>query len=148
MTNKKLKSMAIVFILLMVGSTFTYALLNAFGKEGEEEIRVPNDKILNYELNEQQRKFLLTRGYTLIEYSYSSGCMECIDVKNNLERITQTSDGQIFLQELVKEGETSKVTITSLYGGKTLNNPTSKEVETQICDLLVQKPLWCVSSKV
>ncbi|MDI6825651.1 MAG: hypothetical protein QMD36_00430 [Candidatus Aenigmarchaeota archaeon] len=146
MTGKKMKTIALVFILLMFGSTFTYALLNSLRGSGKE-IQIPQDRILNYELNEEQRRYLLTRGFTLIEYSYPTGCLECINVKNNLERITQISDGQIFLQELIKEG-TPKLTITSWNGGKTLNDPKSKEAETLICDLLIEKPLWCVSSKI
>jgi hypothetical protein len=144
MTDKKSKTIALVFILLMFGSTFTYALLSSFGKN--EEISIPQEKILNYELNEQQRKYLLSKGYTLIEYSYPTTCLDCISVKNYLERITQNSDGKIFLQELIRENH--KVTITSWNGGKTINNPTSKEIEAALCNLLIEKPLWCVSSKI
>ena len=142
-----MKTIALVFILLMFGSTFTYALLNAFGEKGER-IQIPQEKILNYELNEQQKKYLLSRGYTLIVYSYMTGCLDCITVKNNLERITQNSDGQIFLQEIVKSEGTPKVSIISLNSEKTINNPTSNELENVICDLLIARPLWCVSAKV
>jgi hypothetical protein len=147
MTSKKNKTIAFVFILLMFGSTFTYALLSAFG-EKEEKLQVPQEKILNYELSEQQKKYLLPRGYTLILYSYTTGCLDCINVKNDLERITQNSDGQIFLQEVIKNEGFPVVSITSLNGGKTMNNPTSNELENAICDVLIQRPIWCVSTKV
>ena len=147
MTSKKNKTIALVFILLMFGSTFTYALLNAFG-EKEQKLQIPQEKILNYELNEQQKKYLLPRGYTLILYSYTTGCLDCITVKNDLERITQSSDGQIFLQEVIKSEGVPMVLITSLNGGKTINNPTSKELENAICDVLIQRPIWCVSTKI
>lgn len=147
MTNIKMKTIALIFILLMFGSTFTYALLNAFG-EKEEKIQIPQEKILNYELNEQQKKYLLPKGYTLILYSYTTGCLDCINVKNDLERITQNSDNQIFLQEVVKSEGISVVTIVSLNGGKTINNPTINELENSICDVLIQRPLWCVSTKI
>lgn len=142
-----MKMIALVFILLMFGSTFTYALLNVFGEKGTE-VPIPQDKILNYELNEQQRQYLLGKGFTLIEYSYPTGCLECIDVKKDLEKITQISDDQIYLQELTNSGEVSKLTIISLNGGKTINNPIIKEAETSICDVLIRRPLWCVSSKI
>lgn len=142
-----MKTIALIFILLMFGSTFTYALLNAFG-EKEEKIQIPQEKILNYELNEQQKKYLLPKGYTLILYSYTTGCLDCINVKNDLERITQNSDNQIFLQEVVKSEGISVVTIVSLNGGKTINNPTINELENSICDVLIQRPLWCVSTKI
>jgi len=142
-----MKMIALVFILLMFGSIFTYALLNVFG-EKNTEVQIPQEKILNYELNEQQKQYLLGKGFTLIEYSYPTGCLECIDVKKDLEKITQISDDQIYLQELTNSGEVSKLTIVSLNGGKTINNPTIKEAETSICDLLIKRSLWCVSSEI
>jgi len=142
-----MKTMALVFILLMFGSTFAYAILSSFTGQNEE-IQIPQESILNYELNEQQRKYLRSRGYTLIEYSYPTGCLECIDVKNKLEQITQDSEGQIYLQELTVVGSSSKFTVTSLNGQKILNNPSVEEIETTVCDLLMNRPLWCVTSKI
>lgn len=147
MKDKQMKTIALVFILLMFGSTFTYALLNAFG-EKNTEVQIPQEKILNYELSEQQKQYLLSKGYTLIEYSYPTGCLDCINVKKDLEKITQISDDQIYLQELTNSGEVSKLTIVSLNGGKTTNNPTITETETSVCDLLIKKSLWCVSNKI
>lgn len=142
-----MKMIALVFILLMFGSTFTYALLNAFG-EKNTEVQIPQDKILSYALNEQQKQYLLSKGYTLLEYSYPTGCLECIDVKKDLEKTTQISDDQVYLQELTNSGEVSKLTILSLNGGKTINNPTIKEAETSVCDLLIKKSLWCITSAI
>jgi len=147
MTSKKNKTIAFLFIILMFGSTFTYAMLNYFGKT-EEKLEIPEQKILNYELNEQQKKTLLPRGYTLILYSYTTGCLECIDVKKDLESITQNSDGQIFLQEVIKNEGVPTITISSLNGGKTINSPTNSEVENAICNIIVQRPLWCVSQQI
>lgn len=145
MASKKAKMMALVFVFLMFGSTFAFALLRSFGNRGNE-IKIPRQRILNYELNEQQKRYLLRRGFTLIEYTYPVGCMDCIDVKNNLERITQTSENQIFLQELT-DG-TSKVTITSLSGQEVLEDPTNEEIEEMACKLLMKKPIWCVTAKI
>jgi hypothetical protein len=147
MTSKKEKTIAFFFIMLMFGSSVTFALQYIFGQK-EEKLQIPQEKILNYELSEQQKKYLLPKGYTLISYSYTTGCLDCINVKNNLERITQNSDGQIYLQELVKNEGIPAVSIISLNGGKTINNPTTNELENTICDYLIQRPLWCVSAKV
>jgi len=147
MTSKKNKTIAFIFILLMFGSTFTYALINMFG-EKKDEVKIPQEKILNYELNDQQKGYLLPKGYTLIVYSFTTGCLDCINVKKDLERITQNSDGQIYLQEIVKNEGISMVSIISLNGGKTINNPTTQELENTICDVLIQRPLWCVSAKI
>jgi hypothetical protein len=147
MTSKKNKTIAFIFVLLMFGSTFTYALINMFG-EKKDEVKIPQEKILNYELTDQQKGYLLPKGYTLIVYSFTTGCLDCINVKKDLERITQNSDGQIYLQEIVKNEGISMISIISLNGGKTINNPTSQELENTICDVLIQRPLWCVSAKV
>ncbi len=117
----------------------------------EESITIPNQKIIDYELNDQQRRYLLQRYYTLIEYRYFTGCMDCIGMKNELERVTQNSDDQIFLQEIVilsTDNTTSSLTITSLRGQKSLDNPSNVEIEEIICNLLISQPIWCVTSKI
>jgi len=142
------KLIALAFVFLMFASSLAYALINAF-RNPEESITVPNQKIIDYELNQQQRTFLLQRYYTLVEYRYFTGCMDCISMRNELERITQNSDGQIFLQEIVStDNATTSLTITSLRGQKILDNPTNEEIEDTICNLLVSQPLWCVTSKI
>jgi len=139
---------ALIFIFLMFGSTFAYAILNAFTSP-EEDVNIPNQRIIDFELDQSQRGFLLQRGYTLIEYQYFSGCLECVDVKNKLESLTQNSDNQIYLQELLSaENATTSLTVTSLRGGKTITNPSSENLENVICNYLVNQPLWCVTSKI
>jgi len=146
MVINKMKIMALFFIVLMFGSTFAYGIMSLFGEKGNQ-LQIPQDKILNYELNEQQKTYLMQRGYTLIKYDYSSGCLECIDVKSNLERITQNSDGQIYLQEITLEAS-NKINIVSLNGQKTINKPTVNQTEEAVCNLLLQRPLWCLTSQL
>jgi hypothetical protein len=139
---------SLIFIFLMIGSTFAFALLNAF-RSPEEEIKIPNQRIIDYELDDRQRTSLLKRYYTLMEYRYFTGCLECGSVKSKLESVTQNSENQIFLQEIVSENNvTSSLTITSLKGGKTLINPSGEDIENLICDFLVNQPLWCITSKI
>jgi hypothetical protein len=146
MVTKKVKMAALFFVLLMFGSTFAYAILNALTGQGSR-IQIPRERILNYELNEQQKRYLRSRGFTLIEHYSSPGCMECISVRNKLEYITQNSEDQVYLQELTGE-ISNKVVITSLNGQKILNNPTNEEIENAVCDLLLRRPLWCVTSQI
>ena len=142
------KMIALVFIILMFVSSLAFAIMNAF-RSPEESISIPNQKIIDYELNSQQRSYLLQRGYTLMEYRYFTGCMDCISMKDDLESITQNSDDQIFLQEILStDNTTSSLTITSLRGQKGLDNPADEEIEDTICNLLISQPLWCVSSKI
>jgi len=148
MSSQKL--IALGFVILMFGSTFAYAVLNVFwSPEETTEIEIPNQKIINYGLNERQRSYLLQRGYTLIEYSYFTGCLECSNVKNKLEQITLNSDDQIFLQELVStESVSTSLSIASLKDQETLDNPSDEEIESTVCEILINRPLWCISAEI
>ena len=140
------KLIALIFIILMFGSTF--AIFITF-RASEQTIEIPNQRIINYRLNERQRSYLLQRGYTLIEYSYFTGCIECANIKNKLEQITLNSDDQIFLQELVStESVSISISIASLKDQKTLDNPTDEEIESTVCDILINRPLWCITTEI
>ena len=144
-TSKKIISL--IFIFLMAGSTFAYAILSAF--KTEEEVKIPNQMIIDFELNQQQRSYLLQRGYTLIKYEYYNGCLECANTKTSLESLTNNADNQIFLQEILSDqSSTQTVTITSFKGEKTLKNPSNLDIQTNICNLITNKPLWCVTSQI
>ena len=145
-TSKKIISL--IFIFLMAGSTFAYAILSAF-RNPEEEVKIPNQRIIDFELNQQQRSYLLQRGYTLIKYEYYNGCLECANTKTSLESLTNNADNQIFLQEILSDqSSTQTVTITSFKGEKTLKNPSNLDIQTNICNLITNKPLWCVTSQI
>lgn len=146
MSSQKL--IALVFIILMFGSTFAFAMLNVF-RTPEQTIEIPDKRIINYRLNEQQRSYLLQGYYTLIEYTYFTGCLECANTKNKLEQITLNSDNQIFLQELVStESVSSSLSISSLKNQKTLSNPSDEEIESTVCDILINRPLWCITAEI
>lgn len=146
MTDKKMKIVALFFVVLMFGSTFAYGIMSLFNQP-TDQLQIPSDKIINYELNQQQKSYLMGKGYTLIEYRYPSGCLDCVDIRKNLERITMTSDGQIYLQELLSDGS-DKVTITSFNGQKVLIDPDVNQTEETVCNLLLQRPIWCVTSQL
>jgi hypothetical protein len=146
MDSKKSKIIALVFAFLMMGSTLTYWVMSLFNQPSNQ-LQIPQDKVLNYELNENQRAYLLKNYFTLIEYRYSTGCLECINMRNNLEKLTTQSDNQIYLQEIVSNGA-DKITITSLNGQKTITNPEINQTEMVICNVLLQRPIWCVTSQL
>jgi len=146
MVTKKMKIVALFFIVLMFGSTFAYGIMSLFNQP-TDQLQIPQDKILNYELDEQQKTYLLRSYFTLVEYRYSSGCLGCIDMKNELERITFNSEGQIYLQEILSEGS-DRITITSLNGEKTITKPAINETQEAVCNLLLQRPVWCVTSQL
>jgi len=142
----KMKILALFLVVLLFGSTFAVWVSSLFNQP-TDELQVPQDKILLYELNGEQKTYLLRRYYTLVEYRYSSGCLECIDMKGELERITMISDGQIYLQEILSDGS-DRVTITSLNGVKTITKPTVNETQEAVCNLLLQRPIWCLTARI
>ncbi len=146
MVTTKMKIMALFFIILMFGSTLAYTI-NSLFSEKDDQLQIPQDKVLNYALNEQQKNYLVKNGYTLITYDYSSGCIECINIKKDLEKITQNSDGQIYLQEINSEG-LNKINIISRNGQKIVNKPTINQTEEAVCNLLSQRPIWCLTSQI
>lgn len=146
MVTNKMKIMALFFIILMFGSSVTAGVINLLSK-GSSQSQIPQDKILNYKLTDVQKNYLLQKGYTIIEYDYSSGCVECISVKNKLETMAQNSDGQIYLQEILSEGMNS-VSIISLNGQKTISKPDVNQTEGDVCNLLLQRPIFCLSSQI
>ena len=137
------KTAAIIFILLMVGSTLGATLVKIFGNE-DEGTQLPTEQILNYKLSEYQRKELLRRGYTLVEYEYPQNCFTCETQKMNLEGMVGQSDNQIFLQEIQYSGSESKISIASVKGSDVLTNPTDEEVMNSLCEVLLERPVWCI----
>ncbi|MBD3155636.1 MAG: hypothetical protein GF368_03195 [Candidatus Aenigmarchaeota archaeon] len=144
--SKISKPVAIILIILMLGSTigmFASIFLNP-----EEEVELPNNKIIKYRLTEAQVKKLIgdPRYKTVIEYEYPSGCLECANLLNNLEYFTMNSENQIYLQEIQKDGiSSSKLTVTSLRGQEILYNPTTEEALDIICELIISSPLFCLN---
>lgn len=145
MNSRKMISLG--FIILLFGSTVAFAFLNAFRNPTGMAVQVPQEKILNYELSEEQRRYLLSRYFTLVEFYYPMNCLDCGDERMELEGMAQNSEGQIFLQELVSDGNMTLV-ITSRKGQKRLEDPSLEEMSSMICELLLSKPLWCVTSEI
>lgn len=142
----KQQIIALVFVLLMVGSVIA-SFLGSFNP-AEEEVEVPQQRVLTYRLNDQQRKYLLTRGYTLIEFSYPPVCFECENQKVKLEDIVARSDGQVYLQELSGQSDSSTLAITSLKGQKTIEYSSDEKVRDTVCDMMLNAPIWCISGKI
>lgn len=142
------KVIAIFFIFLMIGSSIAYAIISSFRTQEDEEIKVPTQKIIAYELSDKQRQVLLSAGYTLIEYEFPNACLDCASNKQRLEIIAQQSDGQIYLQELIGS-QTEQIIITSFRGQEILKDDfTVDDIDTTICEMLAQKPLWCISAEL
>ena len=139
---------ALVFILLMGGSSVAYAFLRVFSPTGYA-IKLPKTNVIDYELGSREEEYLITRGVTIVKFYYSQGCFECISQKNFLESFATRNSPQVLLEEL-KGNATSfpRVIITSYRGRRTFTNATNDEVLDGLCDLMLRPPIDCVMRKV
>ncbi len=143
--SAKQRVLAIIFILILVGSSVTYGLIALFGPK--QDYSIPKERIINYKLNQFQVALLVQNYFTVVEYNYTNGCIECIQIKNNLEDLTQNSDGQIYLQEILVDDKPSLYIVNAL-NETTIENPTLSQAVNSVCDNLISTPLWCALNRV
>jgi hypothetical protein len=141
----KQRVLAIIFILILVGSTVTYGIIALFGPKNDYSI--PKERVINYRLNQVQVALLVQNYFTVVEYNYTNRCLECVQVKNYLEELTQNSDGQIYLQEILVDSSPSLYIINALNETK-IENPTPAQAINAVCNSLLSAPLWCAINSV
>jgi len=141
----KQRILAIAFILILVGSTIIYGLVVFFWPKTGDFI--PKERILNYKLNEMQVAILVQNYFTVVEYNYTRDCLECVQVKDYLEELTQNSDGQIYLQEILVE-DSPRLYIINALNETIIDNPTASQAIDAVCDILISTPMWCAINKV
>lgn len=138
---------AIVIGVIMLGSTFAFALLNIFSSP-EQQVKVPEERILNYRMKRELGELLLQNGYTVVEYLYSENCLPCLEVKNILEEATNNAENQMFLQEIVSNNTTEvpRIVIANAYTqtAKIFENPTVENVTKEVCSALTSPTVWCL----
>lgn len=144
----KNRAVALVFIFILLGSTVAYAVLSIFGPRNQQTFFIPEERILNYELSQEQIDFLVSRYITIIKYNYPPNCFNCLEVKKALEDITQNSDNQIFLQEIETDMVRSKLYIYNALNETTIEEPTPDIAISTICKMLISSPTWCVINQV
>jgi len=136
------KTIALVFVLLMMGSTI--GLFVEIILRPSNQVEIPQSRVIKYHLTEAQVKILLANYQTILEYNYPPNCFDCNSFLTSLEQWTMSSDDQIYLQEIQIDGSSSKLTIVSLRGQKTLYDPTKDDARAEICDLLISRSLFCI----
>ena len=114
MDRKKL--IAIVFILLMVGSSIGAMVTTLFAPKNE--VKIPNNLILTSKLSEAQKIEMLNLGFTIVEYNYPQTCFSCEQQKGVLESWVLQSENQVYLQEGYSSGSATHVTIDSYKGSE------------------------------
>lgn len=137
------KTVAIIFVLLMVGSTIGAMVVSILGDE-DDGLQLPTQRIMGKRLTDYQRTELLRRGYTLIEYEYPQNCFACETQKMTLESFVHQSDNQIFLQEIQSSISETKISIVSVKGTENFVDPTDEEVKNALCEIILERPIWCI----
>ena len=128
-------------IFLMVGSTLTYFLLQAFRPVGM--VVLPEKNIIDYELSVEQENLAIQKGKTLVKFYYSQDCEECELIKNYLEDFANKHKDQIILQKITTNSS-YEIKFSSFFGKRSLKNCTEQEIFKAFCDLMFNPPVECV----
>lgn len=139
---------ALIFIVLMAGSSVAFVFIQAAQlglTGGSTAVSLPTTNIIDYELSASQTQLALQQSMTIIKYSYSSTCTQCLTVANQLEGVANQFNTQIYLENLASQtsNNTSVLTFTSSQGSKIYNNPTTNNIIDGLCATLVQPPVDC-----
>ncbi|MCX8179553.1 MAG: hypothetical protein N3E38_02330 [Candidatus Aenigmarchaeota archaeon] len=141
----KQKVLSIIFILILLGSVLAYAIIGFFGNKNQSFL--PENRIINYKLNQNQVMLLVSYYFTVVEYNYTSDCLECLEVKNRLEELTQNSEGQMYLQEILVETKPT-LYIVNAFNETLIEEPTVSQAVNAVCDSLFSTPVWCTINRI
>jgi hypothetical protein len=144
-SSVKQRVLAIVFMVILIGSTVAYGIIALFGPKNDYSI--PKEKVINYKLNQVQVALLVQNYFTVVEYNYTNGCLECVQVKNYLEELAQNSDGQMYLQEILVDSRPS-LHIINAFNETKIENPTPSQAVDAVCNSLLSTPVWCAVNRV
>ena len=144
---------AILFMVLMLGSTIAYSFIQAINYGlggGSSKTQLPSTNIIDYQLSIDQEQLLLTQGKTVMKYSYSSTCVECLTFANQLEGLANSMNGQVFVEKLLQTSanQTAALTLTSSQNSKIYSNPTTNDLIDGLCDVLISPPVDCAVRKL
>ena len=146
------KYISILLLLLIVGSTAAYSILQSFGWGGgtaAAQVELPAKNVIDYELTAAQKDYAARQGKTLLEYRYPFVCANCTAQKGYLEFMVSKFPGQLLLQE-VSDDSLPKPTldVISYYGSRTLTDPPQDDMFSALCDMMVQPPVSCATRNV
>ena len=136
--------MSIFFLVIMVGSTASFAVIqsaNYFGTPKQNPNDIPKSNIVNYEVNPNIKDAIVKEGYTVIQFYYRSGCLECSAPKSLVENLALNNKNQVFLEEFdAANGTVPHAVITSYKDSRILNNATESDINGVLCDLMASPP--------
>jgi len=144
--NKK-KYMSMFLLLMMIGSTFAYSVIQSLNrKENGIKVELPDINIVEYELTNEQKSYAIYQGFTLMEYEYPDNCDKCENQKNFLRSFATEFHDQVYLELLEKEySDTPSLIIASYYGNENIDDPGEQETLDSLCELMIKPPITCAS---
>lgn len=138
---------AIFIGILMVGSTATYALMQAFnyfGTNKQANASLPSSYIVEEQLTDDQEKTIISQYKTVVQFYYSSSCLECVRQRNVLESFVNQNSGQIYLEEIqIKNQVLQNIVMKSYKDTIKLANATESDIQNGFCDVLLEPPAQC-----
>jgi len=138
---------AILIGILMLGSTATYALIQAFnyfGTNKQQNTNLPSSYIVQEQLTDTQEQTIISQYKTVVQFYYSPDCLDCIRQRNILENFVNQNKGQIYLEEIQIKNQTLQNIIMKSYKDTIkLSNANQNDIENAFCDVLLQPPALC-----
>lgn len=138
---------AIFFGLLMLGSTATYAILQAynfFGTGARQQSTLPSSYIVNGKLSDTQEQLIEQNQGTVVQFYYSGDCLECLQQRSTLESVVSQNNGQIYLEEIQTQSTPAQNIIMKSYkDSKFLTNASLNDIQNAFCDVLLYPPADC-----
>lgn len=150
---KKSAIAALVMIAIMLGSSLTAGLLQAFSfgvtNNKPKNLQIPQSPIVDYDLSPDVKAALIQQGMTVIRFSYSLSCMACLNITNYLEALANKESSQLILAEVVSNSTQPTLTVSSNNGEQSIANLTQDEILKTVCNLMILPPVSdCVKFKV
>jgi hypothetical protein len=142
------KFIALFFGIMMLGSTATYALMQAFNFFGtpqqNQAAQLPSSYIVQEKLSDAVEQFIMSKQATVVQFYYSPNCLECVRQRNVLESYVNQNTGQIYLEEIQTSNPVvQNIIMKSLLDQKTLSNANESDIQNAFCNVLIHPPAAC-----
>jgi len=138
------KYISLAMMAIFAFSSIAYSLIqsNRFGST-QQTVELPENNIINYKLNDNQRYLAIQKGYTIILLEYN----DTLDpVKGTLESYASKLKNQIILEEI--QSNRTYVDFQSMRGELDLLDPSVNQTVDVLCEILLNPPMECALRQV
>ena len=140
------KYVALILLLFYSLSLFAISRIPIRGKSS-----LPEKRILERRLKQEEIETLLSRGFTIVTLEYSEDCGRCLQIKQFLENKVNSPDykPQTILEEINVQNLTrAKVRMLSANGDELLIDPSDQEIQQTFCKILINEPVDCAIQEI